>query len=95
MGKKILICIFLLIITMLEYAQADEYVRGYYRKDGTFVKPYIRTERDGYSENNYSTSGNYNPYTGEYGSKGEKYNYYIKQDKPKRVTPQARSYYYY
>ena len=39
-------------------------VRGYYRKDGTYVKPHYRSAPDGNPYNNYSYPGNYNPNTG-------------------------------
>src|SRR5579862_1939515 len=39
-------------------------VRGYFRRDGTYVQPYFRTAPDGNPFNNYSFPGNYNPNTG-------------------------------
>jgi hypothetical protein len=42
-------------------------VRGHIRKDGTYVPPHQRTAPDGSFQNNWSTVGNYNPYTGEEG----------------------------
>jgi hypothetical protein len=42
-------------------------VRGYVRKDGTYVAPHHRTAPDGNFQNNWGTQGNYNPYTGEDG----------------------------
>jgi hypothetical protein len=39
-------------------------VRGYVRKDGTYVQPHTRTAPDGNPYNNYSYPGNYNPNTG-------------------------------
>ncbi len=47
----------------------DVYVPGYYRSSGTYVDSYYRTKADGLSFNNYSHSGNINPYTGVAGSK--------------------------
>ena len=47
------------------YSSSDVDVRGYYRKDGTYVKPYSRTKPDGIKSNNYSYPGNYNPNTGK------------------------------
>jgi len=44
-------------------------VRGYYRKDGTYVPPHKRTAPDERFENNWSTVGNVNPYTGKPGTK--------------------------
>ncbi|MEQ9304262.1 MAG: SH3 domain-containing protein [Marinoscillum sp.] len=40
-------------------------VKGYYRKDGTYVKPHVRSNPDGNPYNNYSYPGNTNPYTGK------------------------------
>ena len=40
-------------------------VRGYFRKNGTYVSPHYRTAPDGIPYNNYSYPGNYNPNTGE------------------------------
>jgi len=44
-------------------------VRGHYRKNGTYVSPYYRSNPDGNFGNNWSTAGNINPYTGKRGSK--------------------------
>lgn len=44
-------------------------VRGYFRKDGTYVAGHKRTAPDGNFNNNWSTQGNVNPYTGEVGTK--------------------------
>ena len=40
-------------------------VKGYYRKDGTYVRPHYRTAPDSNPYNNYSYPGNYNPNTGK------------------------------
>lgn len=47
----------------------DVYVQGYMKKDGTYVQSHHRSAPDGQSWNNYSTSGNINPYTMEPGYK--------------------------
>lgn len=57
-----------LIACAASTAFADEYVRGYYRKDGTYVQPHHRTTPDSNPYNNYSTQGNVNPYTGQAGT---------------------------
>jgi hypothetical protein len=41
------------------------YVRGYFRKDGTYVSPHYRSAPDGNPYNNWSYPGNVNPYTGK------------------------------
>jgi hypothetical protein len=38
-------------------------VRGYYRSNGTYVSPHMRSNPDGNFYNNWSTVGNINPYT--------------------------------
>ena len=47
---------------------ADTYVNGYYRSDGTYVQGYWRSSPDGNHNNNWSTKGNINPYTGKKGT---------------------------
>lgn len=44
-------------------------VKGYYKKDGTYVQSHVRSNPDGYVYNNWSTKGNINPYTGKEGTK--------------------------
>ncbi len=46
-------------------ADAAVRVRGYYRKDGTYVQPHYRSNPDGNPYNNWSFPGNINPYTGK------------------------------
>lgn len=70
--KKLLIL--LLLITFVTPAYA-EYVRGYYKSNGTYVNGYNRTRADYTKLNNYSTQGNYNPYTGQQGYKNPYPNY--------------------
>lgn len=50
-------------------ATSEHLVGGYYRRDGHFVQPYHATNADGTLNNNYSTRGNINPYTGVAGTK--------------------------
>lgn len=38
-------------------------VRGYWKKDGTYVQPHYRASPDSSRTNNYSYPGNYNPNT--------------------------------
>ena len=71
--KKIL-TLFLLIIFALP-AFSAQMVNGYYRKSTksptgqVYVKPYYKSTPDYTKYNNYSTKGNYNPYTGKKGTK--------------------------
>lgn len=46
----------------------DVHVQGYTRKDGTYVQPHYRSAPDSSRNNNWSTQGNTNPYTGQAGT---------------------------
>ena len=43
-------------------------VSGYVKRDGTYVQPHYRTSPDSIKTNNWSYSGNVNPYTGKVGT---------------------------
>lgn len=49
-------------------ASAQVRVKGYTRKDGTYVAPHYRSAPNDSRLDNYSTQGNYNPYTGKRGT---------------------------
>lgn len=53
-------------------ASDSVYVHGYLKKDGTYVAAHYRSKPDGNFYNNWSTKGNYNPYTGKKGTKTTK-----------------------
>lgn len=55
------------------YGTPDEYVGGYFRQDGNYVDPYMRTTGNGTETDNYGAQGNYNPYTGRKGTQAPKY----------------------
>ena len=44
-------------------------VRGYVRKDGTYVAPHRQSNPDKSFNNNWSTNPNTNPYTGKQGTR--------------------------
>lgn len=46
----------------------DTYVNGYYKSNGTYVRPHYRTSPNSTNLDNYSTKGNVNPYTGKRGT---------------------------
>jgi len=48
-------------------AHADT-VNGHFRKNGTYVESYQRSNRNNTTLDNYSTRGNVNPYTGKQGT---------------------------
>jgi hypothetical protein len=49
-------------------ASAQVHVNGYTKANGTYVAPHERTAPDATLQNNYSTKGNVNPYTGKEGT---------------------------
>ena len=53
------------LLLSMGLALAQVRVEGYYRRDGTYVQPHVRTAPDGNPYNNYSFPGNYNPNTGQ------------------------------
>lgn len=57
----------LILAALAVSAWADDYVRGYTRKDGTYVPPHYRSTPDSSRANNYGSQGNVNPYNGERG----------------------------
>src|SRR6478672_8511890 len=50
-------------------ASAQVRVSGYVNKNGTYVAPHYRSSPNSTTLDNYSTKGNYNPYTGKAGTK--------------------------
>lgn len=66
--KKTIIIAIALTIAVPAITVADEYVNGYVRRDGTYVQPHYRSSPDSSPYNNYSSKGNYNPYTGRQGT---------------------------
>lgn len=70
-----LILVLLLAFTFVETAIArDTYVRGYVRRDGTYVQGHHRTTPDNSINNNYGTRGNINPYTNQEGTRPRRLN---------------------
>lgn len=67
MKKFSLFLIFALLLSIVSYAKVR--VRGYTKKDGTYVAPHYRSDPDSKKSNNWSTKGNSNPYTGKKGTK--------------------------
>lgn len=76
--KKIF-TLFIILISIYNYSQVA--VKGYYRKNGTYVQPHVRTAPNSTVTDNYSYRGNYNPNT-EYTTTSSRssspttYNYY-------------------
>ena len=60
------LAVLLLAATIVE---AQVYVRPYVRRDGGHVTGHYRSYADGNFWNNWSTTGNVNPYTGSLGTR--------------------------
>lgn len=67
--KKVIVASCALFAGFAAFAQSTTYVDGYIKGDGTYVAPHIRTSPNSIKSDNYSTSGNTNPWTGARGTK--------------------------
>lgn len=67
-----------ILALMSTSALADTHVRGYYRKDGTYVQPHYRSDANNTTRDNWTTRGNVNPHTGAIGTRDT-------EDKPSRT----------
>ena len=64
---KRIIAVALLALVALPAFARDTAVRGYVRKDGTYVQPHMRSAPNDTRLDNFSTRGNVNPYTSQPG----------------------------
>lgn len=78
----------ILALISSSFVFADTYVKGYVKKDGTYVAPHYRSSPNSSKNDNWSTRGNTNPYTGEKGTKSP--DYYGSQSD--RSSPYSNSY---
>jgi hypothetical protein len=61
--------LYVLVLSVLATAATAQVpVQGYVRRDGTYVPPHYRSSPNGSPLDNWSTRGNVNPYTGQYGT---------------------------
>jgi len=70
----LLAALFAAISSIAQINPNHTYVNGYTRSDGTYVKPYYRTSANSTINDNFSTVGNTNPYTGQAGHVSREYN---------------------
>lgn len=67
---KFFMMFLLLAFTMFfSTADADTYVYGYMKPNGTYVSGHYRSSPDTTTDNNWSTRGNMNPHTGRIGTR--------------------------
>lgn len=65
-----------MLISMLGYAQSNSSVRyqkGYYKSNGTYVKPHYKTQTNKTNHDNFTTRGNKNTYTQRSGTRPKDY----------------------
>lgn len=74
----------LVVAASIADATAQVHVRGYYRKNGTYVAPHVRSSPNSSRTDNYSSRGNYNPYTGQRGTVDS-----YRESRPHRYAPAA------
>jgi hypothetical protein len=67
--KKFFFAIAVFFATMTVAFGQNVRVEGYYRNNGTYVKPYTRTAPNYTNRDNYTTRPNVNPFTGSKGYK--------------------------
>lgn len=65
---RIMGLLLLLLVFIIGDVVAQVRVKGYYRKNGTYVAPHYRSSPNSSRLDNYSSRGNYNPYTGRRGT---------------------------
>jgi len=56
-----------LLLSIYSFAEARTNVRSYFKSNGTYVAPHYRSKPNSTRFDNWSTRGNYNPYTGKRG----------------------------
>lgn len=67
---KILLKNYLLLSLLISSTSfAEVYVKGHYRKNGTYVESHYRSDPNKSKTDNWSTYGNTNPRTGKKGKK--------------------------
>ena len=67
--KYVLLALFGIALLGSSAQARDVYVKPHVTKDGTYVEGHHRTSPNETKMDNYSTEGNYNPYTGEVGKR--------------------------
>lgn len=70
---KTKIALLAIVLMAPALVQADKFVNGYTRKDGTYVQPHYRSDGNTVKYDNYSSQGNSNPYTGQPGYQPNEY----------------------
>jgi hypothetical protein len=67
--KKLILSTLITLFALTTFAQNYTYVGGYTRSNGTYVQGHYRTLPNNTRDDNWSTIGNINPFTGAAGTK--------------------------
>ena len=86
--KKIIVLTLMALSFGATELQAQTYVGGYTKDNGTYVQPHYRSTPNSTTLDNYSTKGNTNPYTGKKGTKSA----YPSYSTPSRNSSSSSSY---
>lgn len=75
--KYLAIIFSMLLVFVFSFSNtyADTWVNGYTRSNGTYVQGHYRSSPNGTVNDNWSTKGNTNPYTGKAGTKRPNYSF--------------------
>lgn len=87
MSKLIVATAVIILASNATAAAQNTHVDGYFRRDGTYVAPHERSAPDRSFNNNWSTSPNTNPYTGQQGTRSPTFN-----DRPPETNPYGSLY---
>ena len=82
--KKLIFGLFA-IAALAPAVSAQVHVKGYTRSDGTYVAPHYRSSPNTTTNDNWTTQGNVNPYTGTAGTRSPQP--YTNPYAPKPYTP--------
>lgn len=98
--KILLLTIALEFIAVIGFSQTNHhsrYQRSYVKKNGTYVRPHYKTEINKTNIDNYSTTSNVDPYTGQEGHKAKDYSpeaYNYGSGKTIKIGSRGGQYYY-
>jgi len=67
--KKITSLLLVLLLPFAALSAGAHSVKGYIKKDGTYVAPHRQTNSNSTQKDNWSSTPNVNPYTGKKGTK--------------------------
>ena len=69
MNKFIILCLISSFFAVSAAAKGSHNVKGYVKKNGTYVAPHKQTNPNGTQRDNWTSKPNTNPYTGKDGTK--------------------------